>query len=403
MTQKIVVLGSSFGGYHAACALRKSLGRSVDIHVVSREDAFVFIPSLPWVMAGTTDPDAIRFPVARPFERLGIGFSHDEAARLEPAKNVVHGVRQDYPYDYLVIATGAELDYTGVPGLDPSEGNSFSLFTIHQALQAKSALESAVAKGGGSLVFGAAQGASCLGPAYEAAFIVETTLRKKGIRDRFDLSFFTNEPFLGHFGVGGFGAMTRMMEDEFADRGISWRVDAKVERVAEKSVELAGGVTLASDFSLIVPPFIGSSAFRDIDGLTNSRGFILADDHLSNPHYPNVYVAGVALAIPPFGETAVPVGVPKTGQMTEAMALSVARNIAADIRGGVKAPGKRFSAICIADAGDTGFYLSADPFLPPRNRLVHKKGKWAHWLKKAFEKYYMARLRYRLPGLDFGW
>ncbi|MBF0170298.1 MAG: FAD-dependent oxidoreductase, partial [Nitrospinae bacterium] len=209
MTQKIVVLGASFGGYHAACELRRLLGESVAIQVVSREDEFVFIPSLPWVMVGTTDPDAIRFPVAKRFARLGVAFAHDEAVRLEPAQSLVRGIKGDYPYDYLVVATGAELDFSGVPGLGPSGGNSYALFSIHQALQAKNALAYALEKGEGSLVFGNAQGASCLGPSYEAAFLVETMLRKRRMRERFSLSFFTNEPFLGHFGVGGFGAMTR--------------------------------------------------------------------------------------------------------------------------------------------------------------------------------------------------
>jgi sulfide:quinone oxidoreductase len=116
-----------------------------------------------------------------------------------------------------------------------------------------------------------------------------------------------------------------------------------------------------------------------------------------------VYAVGVSLAIPPPFETPVPVGVPKIGQMTDAMAETAAHNIAADIKGGSKKRGKDFSVICIADAGDTGFYLSASPLLPPRNKLVHKKGKRAHYMKLAFEKYYMASLRYGLPHLDFGW
>jgi len=65
--------------------------------------------------------------------------------------------------------------------------------------------------------------------------------------------------------------------------------------------------------------------------------------------------------------------------------------------------GKDFSVICIADGGDTGFYLAASPLLPPRNKLTHREGKWARLMKVAFEKYYMASLRYGLPGADFGW
>jgi sulfide:quinone oxidoreductase len=89
--------------------------------------------------------------------------------------------------------------------------------------------------------------------------------------------------------------------------------------------------------------------------------------------------------------------------MTELMAEAAAHNIAAELEGGTKVDGLSLPATCIADAGDTAFYLSADPFLPPRNRVVHRRGKWARYLKLAFEPYYLARIRYDLPSWHFGW
>jgi hypothetical protein len=47
--------------------------------------------------------------------------------------------------------------------------------------------------------------------------------------------------------------------------------------------------------------------------------------------------------------------------------------------------------------------MSADPFLPPRNKVIVKRGKWARYLKLAFERYYLARLRHNLPPMHFGW
>jgi sulfide:quinone oxidoreductase len=173
--------------------------------------------------------------------------------------------------------------------------------------------------------------------------------------------------------------------------------------VAGDGIELEKGEKLKSDFFLVVPAFYGSHAYMGIEGLSNPRGFLLADDYLANAKYPNIYAVGVSLAIAPPVATPVPVGVPKTGNMTEAMAKVAAHNIAADVQGGSKIRGKDFKVICISDAGAEGIYISADPLLPPRDRLVHKKGKSAHLMKLAFEKYYMASLRYGLPSLDFGW
>jgi sulfide:quinone oxidoreductase len=387
MGKHIVILGSSFGGYHSARRLRKLLGSEHTIKVVSSEDVFTFIPSLPWVVMGWREPSAIQFPVAGRLQRMGVDFVQDTIVKAEPDKNRVIGRKGEYDYDYLVGATGSELDFAAIPGLGPEGGHSYSIFTVKEALQAKSALERAIDKGSGSIVLGNAQGASCLGPVYEVAMMTDTLLRRKKLRSKFSIALCTNEPSLGHFGVGGFGKITRMLEDEFADRDIEWRVNCELDQVTPDSVELKDGEKFKNDFSLIVPAFYGSHAYMEVEGLANPRGFLIGDDYLANPKYQNVYAVGVSLAIPPPFQTPVPVGVPKIGQMTDAMAETAAHNIAADIKGGPKKRGKDFSVICIADAGDTGFYLSANPLLPPRNRLVHKKGKRAHYMKVAFEKY----------------
>jgi sulfide:quinone oxidoreductase len=132
-------------------------------------------------------------------------------------------------------------------------------------------------------------------------------------------------------------------------------------------------------------------------GLANPRGFVLADDYLANPEYKNIYAVGVSLAIAPPAPTPVPVGVPKTGMMTEVMAKKAAHNIWADINNRPKIKGKDFGVVCIADGGDTAFFIGAKPLFSPRNRLIHKKGVYFHWMKEAFEKYYMAALKYGLP------
>lgn len=403
MGKKIIVLGSSFGGYRSALELRKRLGGNHQIQVISSEAVLTFLPSLPWVIIGWRKPDAIQFNVAERFQKLRIDFVLDTIVKAEPDKNRVIGKNGEYNYDYLVAATGSELDFDAVNGINPNDGYSYSIFSASQAVQSHKALMRVLESGSGSIVLGNAQGASCLGPVYEMAMIIDSYLCKKGARNKFNISLFTNEPYLAHFGVCGFGKMTRMIEDEFADRNIEWKVNCKIAGATSDNVELEDGTKYKNDFSLIVPAFYGSHAYMDVDGLANPRGFLLADDYLANPKYQNIYAVGVSLAIPSPFQTPVPLGVPKTGQMTEAMAKVAAANIAADIKGGSKQRGKDFSVTCIADAGDTGFYISASPMMPPRNKLVHKKGIAAHYLKIAFEKYYMASLRYGLPSMDFGW
>ncbi len=60
-------------------------------------------------------------------------------------------------------------------------------------------------KSGGPAIIGAVQGASCFGPAYEFAFILDTALRRKRVRDRVPMTFVTPEPYIGHLGLDGVG------------------------------------------------------------------------------------------------------------------------------------------------------------------------------------------------------
>src|SRR5450759_185080 len=310
---------------------------------------------------------------------------------------------QTYPYDALVIASGAELDYAAVPGLGPQAGYTFSTFSCAEAVASRDALARVLAADKGRIVIGAAAGASCVGPAYEIVMMIDTVLKRARKRHRFSIAFVTPEPFLGHFGVGGIGAAPRMVQDEFAERHIDSVVSARIAEAGPGRLTLGDGSEHPFDFSLIVPAFLGSPFVRSVDGLANPRGFIAVTPHLASTKFANVYAAGVAVAIAPPGPTPVPVAVPKTGHMTERMAQAAARNIAADFRGGVKVDGMTLPSTCIDDAGDTAFYMFADPFLPPRNKVIVKRGKWARYLKLTFERYYLARIRHDLPSMDFGW
>ena len=266
----------------------------------------------------------------------GIRFVHGEVKELDPQACEVRTASQTYPYDALVIASGAELDFAAVPGLGPEAGHTYSTFTRAEAVASRDALARVLAADKGRIVIGAAAGASCVGPAYEIAMMIDTVLKRARKRHRFSITFVTPEPFLGHFGVGGIGAAPRMVQDEFAERHIDSVVNARIAEAGPDRLTLADGSEHPFDFSLVIPAFLGSPFVRGVDGLANPRGFIAVTPHLASTKFANIYAAGVAVAIAPPGPTPVPVAVPKTGHMTELMAQAAARNIAAEFTGGVK-------------------------------------------------------------------
>jgi sulfide:quinone oxidoreductase len=397
----IVIIGAGIGGMSAAYELRALLGPDHRVTVVGEGPQFSFTPSNPWVAVGWREPDEVRIDIAGPLGRKGIAFESSGAAELRPAENRVRlGNGRELDYDYLVIATGPRLAFDEVPGLGP-DGHTQSVCTTPHATAARAAYERFLADPG-PVVIGAAAGASCFGPAYEFAMILDADLRRRKLRDRVPMTYVTPEPYIGHMGLGGVGDSKGLLESELRQRHIRWITNAKIASAESGTLHAdevdAAGKPIASHalpfrFAMVLPAFTGVDAVRKVDGLCNPGGFVLIDGHQRSPKHPNVFSAGVCVAIPPVEATPVPTGAPKTGFMIESMVTAIAHNIAADIAGRPATAVATWNAVCLADMGDTGAAFVALPQIPPRNVTWAKVGRWVHLAKVAYEKYFLAKIR----------
>ncbi len=397
----IVIMGAGLGGMPMAYEMREQLRSEDKLTVIGSSDSFHFTPSNPWVAVNWRTREDIQFPVAPYFERKNIGFIPTAAKRVHPEKNQLELVDgRTIDYDFLVIATGPKLAFDEVPGLGP-EGHTHSICHVDHAVEAGEAWNEFI-KDPGPIVVGAAQGASCYGPAYEFAFIMDTDLRRRRIRDKVPMTFVTAEPYIGHLGLGGVGDSKGLMESAMRDRHVKWITNAKVTKVEAGKMFVTehddmGNVKkeheLPFKYGMMLPAFKGVDAVFGIEGLTNPRGFILIDPYQRNPKYNNIYSVGVCVAIPPVEATPVPTGAPKTGYMIETMVTAAAHNIRAVLDG--KEPDQKatWNAICLADFGDTGAAFVALPQIPPRNVNWFKEGKWVHLAKIAFEKYFIRKMK----------
>ncbi len=196
----IVIIGAGIGGTSLAYELRHRLGREHRISLVGDGPRFSFTPSNPWVAVGWREAEAIGVDLAPALARHDIHFIDQPAARVHPARNQVEmgdGSRIDY--DYLAIATGPRLAFDDIPGLGP-EGHSHSVCTTPHAEEAWKSYQAFLAAPG-PIVVGTAPGASCFGPAYETAMIIDADLRKRKLRDRVPMTYVTSEPYIGHMGL----------------------------------------------------------------------------------------------------------------------------------------------------------------------------------------------------------
>jgi sulfide:quinone oxidoreductase len=399
---RVLIMGAGLGGSIAAYEIKEALGDKAEIVVVNKGHTYQFVPSNPWVAVGWRKREAIEVDLRPVFKKKGITLHAEGATRVDPARNIVHLTGgAELPYDYLVIATGPELAFDEIEGLGPHTGFTQSVCQVDHA-EAASKVFDALAAYPQPVVVGAVQGASCFGPAYEFAMIVDTELRKRKVRDRVPMTFVTSEPYVGHLGLDGVGDTKGLLESEMRNRHIKWITNARVSRVEAGKMfveELSEDGAHKADhelpfgFSMMLPAFRGVPAVRGIEGLTNPRGFILIDKHQRNPSFTNIYSLGVCVAIAPAYKTAVPVGVPKTGFMIESMVTAVAQNLKEELAGKAPTHEATWNAICLADFGDGGVAFFAQPQIPPRNINWSGSGKWVHLAKEAFEGYFIGKVK----------
>jgi sulfide:quinone oxidoreductase len=401
-TPRIVVLGAGLGGTIAAYEINGAVGKRAEIMMISDSDTYSFVPSNPWVAVRWREPEAIQVHLPPIFAKKGIGFTSAGAKRIHPAeKRVELNNGESINYDYLVIATGPDLAFDEIEGFGPNGGHTVSVCQTSHAAAAADAFEE-FCKNPGPIVVGAAQGASCYGPAYEFALILDTELKRRKIRDKVPMTFVTAEPYIGHLGLDGVGDTKTLLESELRNRHIKWITNARVtsfeagmahvEEVADDG-SVKSKHDLPFGYSMLLPAFRGVPAVRDIEGLTNPRGFILIDKHQRNPKFPEIFALGVCVAIPPTGPTPVPVGVPKTGFMIESMVTAIAENFVEILDGKEPTHEATWNAVCLADFGDGGVAFVAQPQIPPRNLNWSSSGKWVHLAKIGFEKYFLRKVR----------
>jgi len=398
---EVAIIGAGLGGVPCAFELRKQLGKKHRVTLIGSSPYFEFTPSNPWMAVGWRERNQTRVPLREPLESKGIRWIAENVETIDaPNNRLVLRTGESLQYDYLVIATGPKLAFEEVPGLGPA-GFTHSVCTQDHAAQAWERYQTFV-QNPGPVVIGAAAGASCFGPAYEFAMIVDADLRKRKIRDRVPMTFVTSEPYIGHMGLGGVGDSKGLMESELRHRHIRWVTNAKITGVSESSMTVVEHDEegkpkkehqIPFKYAMVLPAFKGVEAVANVPGLCNPRGFVLIDEHQRSKRYPNIYSAGVCVAIPPVEATPVPTGAPKTGYMIESMVTAICENIVAEIAGKPARAQATWNAVCLADFGDTGVAFVALPEIPPRNVTWAKAGKWVHLAKIAFEKYFLRKVR----------
>jgi sulfide:quinone oxidoreductase len=355
MATKVLILGGGFGGLETAFDLRLLVGDDADITLVSDQDHFLFKPNSIYVPFGL-DPDKLKVPLAQPTAKRDIEFIGGRATEVDPdARKVTVGDRE-LGYDRLVIATGAGMRATEIPGLAE---HAVTMWTPQEMLQLRDGFQrilSAARVGKRQRVlFLIPPNNKCAGPLYEIVLMFETWLRRKGGRETSSLTWATYEDgYIQAFGP----RLHEVVTDEFDRRGIEGHTGWVVDSVDSKGVEFHDGQRLDYDLLVAFPPYVASTPFAGLEA--DDRGFLATDLATRRlVKHPEVYAVGDAGDFPV-----------KQAFLAFLQADAAASQLAAEIRGEEEALTFDPVSMCIMEQFDKATFakvplrLTGDPSHP---------------------------------------
>jgi sulfide:quinone oxidoreductase len=373
---RIVILGAGFAALTAVRELRR---RRPDarITLIAPKAEFVYLPSLIWVPTGIRQGKDLILPLDRFIKDHAVEFIAGRVTGLEDGGRTVVTDQGKVANDALVIATGGRF-IKKLPGIEHAltlcEGVA-SAEAIRDRLEKMTSGRIAMGFGGNPAEPSAMRG----GPMFELLFGIDTWLRRRGRRDRVELTFFNAaaEPGkrLGEKAVSGLLA-------EMARRRIDTHLGHKPLGFSEKGVDTEGGHVNA-DLILFMPGLTGPAWAAD-SGLTLSPGgFFKADDYCRVDEADRIFVAGDAGSFPG------PDWMPKQAHMADLQAKAVAENLLLALDGADPVAKPRTELICIVDTVDSGILV----YRTTKRSWVLPSSRIFHWAKRYFEGHYLRDLR----------
>ena len=372
----IVILGSGFAALTAVMRLRKE-GVRARITVVSPRDALHYIPSSIWIPAGKRKGPDLKLPLAAFFRKHDVHFLQASVTGLDAASKVVRTDKGDVAYDKLLIATGARF-IRKLPGIEhafvPCEG-----IDVAEKISARLA-----GMTGGSIAVGFAanpneQSAVRGGPMFEYLFIIDTLLRQQGRRDKFKLTFFNPSDRPGaRLGPKAVDALLA----EMGRRDIATHLGHKMVRFEADKVVTEGG-EIPADLILFMPGITGLAWLAESGLPLSPGGMVKADETCRVDGHADIWAAGDVGSFPG------PDWMPKQAHQADLQADAAARNIAGVLNGSKADHRFKSELICIVDMLDKASVV----YRTEARNIITPKSIVFHWLKRAFEGYYLRHFR----------
>jgi len=141
MAKKIVILGAGYAGVHAAKKLAKKYKKNseVEITLIDKNPFHTLMTELHEVAGGRVPEESVKIELSKIFHRTKVDVVVDYIENVNTDKKLVTTTKGQFQYDYLIIGTGSEPAFFGVPGV---KENGFTLWSLDDALKIREHIKS---------------------------------------------------------------------------------------------------------------------------------------------------------------------------------------------------------------------------------------------------------------------
>lgn len=298
--KRIIVLGGGYAGVHAAKRLAKKLKNfkdKVEITLIDRHKDHILMTELHEIAGNRVEEESVKISFDRIFGGKRVNFVRDEIKTIDFKEQVVHGNKASYPYDQIIIATGAESTDFNIPGV---KEHAFYAWGLEDVLRIKRHVKDTVR---------------------EASYITDRDERKEKLTFVVAGGGFTGVEITGEllewipllckeYGVDfnevtlmnieALDTILRILPEKPRNKAIAYmekhgvivRAKSLIVKADDKSITLKDGTVIKTQTLIWTCGIRGTTFCHELDLTDGKVQRKQVDKFMKSPDYDNVYLAG---------------------------------------------------------------------------------------------------------------
>ena len=343
---------------------------------------FIYFPGIPEFITGKKNKQKITLDI-RPFlRRRNIHFIDDIVTDIQDGGRTVVTQKNSYKNDVLFVGIGPAFLTDDIPGTaehtySPCKGpDEMEVFVnkLEQMQQGIIYLGFKINKADGFV-------AGRAGQMYESAGLLDHRLKEKGIRDKFEIHFFSS-----NIAPDEKGAIT----DRLTERNIILDYGFEPAEFVEGGMLDNAGNFRKADLVLFSPGITGSALVKNSCLPVTKGGQIDVDKFGQVKGLQNVFASGDCAS-----HENPPPWVPHQAHMAQLRSQAAAKNIKATLSGKPASHTYRHELSCIMNLENDAMWLHmSNDNKPPFWNIFPRRSKNLIAVKNIFEKLYLVYLKY---------